>query len=311
MNVEELKQFIVQQFYKNNYDHGFDPYIERLAEDICNLNILCVNPLNEEDTNILRDFLGVNKRNVKVSQYKISAQLHVSRNAISQRIKKIYFILKKRIAMDYCGRLYDDNEKAHLLAKDIFCLNLSFRAYNILKSNGINTVEDLVRCSFDNLKGIDNLGPKLLGEIYDKVHYTGLEFGLKNLPKVKDNSYNDLIYKESIENLGLSNRAYNCLKRNYIDNVGDLVRNTYQYITQIKGLGPKASLEIAEVVHKLGLNFLDEENTFEANFDESVLLQKYKLLLLRKKALSGQLDDINDEIENLKNYFDKSLVKKK
>lgn len=312
--VEDIKKILIMKFYDGHYDLAFDPFMDKLVTEICDKNILCVNPLGEVDTKILRDYLGVNDRSIKLSQDKIGFNLRVSRAAISQRMRKIYSILKKRINVDYCVKLNSEKNKLLLLSKDIFSLGLSIKAYNLLKKNNINTVEDLVKLSIENLKEIDFLGPKILEEIYEKVCSNGLEFGFKIDSNSVENNENckELLLSEGIESLGLSNRAYNCLKRNYIDTIGDLVRNTYTDITHIKSLGFKASSEIYNVIHDLGLYFLDEEIEYkDSSIDDSDLLKKYKLLLLRRKTLSNQLHEINSEIKNLEdNFINKYYVKK-
>lgn len=312
--VEDIKKVLIMKFYDGHYDLAFDPFMDKLVTEICDKNILCVNPLGEVDTKVLRDYLGINDRGVRLSQDKIGFNLKVSRAAISQRMRKIYSILKKRINVDYCGKLSSEKEKIFLLSKDIFSLGLSIKAYNLLKKNNINTVEDLVKLSIEDLKEIDFLGPKILEDIYEKVLSNGLEFGLETTtePIETQENYRDLLLSEGIESLGLSNRAYNCLKRNYIDTIGDLVRNTYTNITQIKSLGFKASTEIYNVIHDLGLHFLDEGIEYkDSSIDDIDLLKKYKLLLLRRKTLDNQLRDVDDEIKNLEdNFINKCYVKK-
>lgn len=62
-----------------------------------------------------------------------------------------------------------------------------------------------------------------------------------------------------VEQLALSRRSYNCLKRSEIDTVGDLVSRTEEQILKIRNLGQKSFEEIRDKIAELGLKFKEEE----------------------------------------------------
>jgi DNA-directed RNA polymerase subunit alpha len=62
-----------------------------------------------------------------------------------------------------------------------------------------------------------------------------------------------------VEQLALSRRSYNCLKRSEIDTVGDLVSRTEEEILKIRNLGQKSFEEIRDKIAELGLKFKEEE----------------------------------------------------
>ena len=65
-------------------------------------------------------------------------------------------------------------------------------------------------------------------------------------------------YKEmSIEDLELSVRSYNCLKRNGISTVQELTQKTEDDMMKIRNLGKKSLKEVKEVLQKFGLSFKD------------------------------------------------------
>lgn len=66
-----------------------------------------------------------------------------------------------------------------LLLKPIDELELSVRAHNCLKNNGINRIIDLVNLSEDELLHIKNFGRKSLNEVKDSVKAFGLFFDMK------------------------------------------------------------------------------------------------------------------------------------
>lgn len=68
----------------------------------------------------------------------------------------------------------------------------------------------------------------------------------------------------SIEDLDLSVRSYNCLKRANVNTVGQLVSMTAEEMMKVRNLGKKSLEEIQNKVEELGLFFLrdvDEENS--------------------------------------------------
>ena len=72
----------------------------------------------------------------------------------------------------------DDKGKEKVLEMTIEELDLSVRSFNCLKRAGINTVEDLINKSEDDMMKVRNLGRKSLEEVVNKL--ASLGFNLKN-----------------------------------------------------------------------------------------------------------------------------------
>ena len=71
----------------------------------------------------------------------------------------------------------DDNEnKEKILNMTIEELDLSVRSFNCLKRAGINTVDDLINKSPDDMMRVRNLGKKSLEEVIEKLESYGLNF---------------------------------------------------------------------------------------------------------------------------------------
>ncbi len=70
----------------------------------------------------------------------------------------------------------DDDGKEKVLEMTIEELDLSVRSFNCLKRAGINTVEDLIGKSEDDMMKVRNLGRKSLDEVVAKLQSLG--FGL-------------------------------------------------------------------------------------------------------------------------------------
>jgi DNA-directed RNA polymerase subunit alpha len=64
--------------------------------------------------------------------------------------------------------------QSKLLEMTIEELDLSVRSYNCLKRAGINTVEDLIQRTDEDMMKVRNLGRKSLEEVINKLHGLGL-----------------------------------------------------------------------------------------------------------------------------------------
>ncbi len=67
----------------------------------------------------------------------------------------------------------DDKGKEKVIEMTIEELDLSVRSFNCLKRAGINTVEDLIQKSEDDMMKVRNLGRKSLEEVINKLHSLG------------------------------------------------------------------------------------------------------------------------------------------
>ncbi len=67
-----------------------------------------------------------------------------------------------------------ENKKEKVLEMTIEELDLSVRSYNCLKRAGINTVEDLINRSEEDMMKVRNLGRKSLEEVINKLNSLGL-----------------------------------------------------------------------------------------------------------------------------------------
>ena len=63
----------------------------------------------------------------------------------------------------------------------------------------------------------------------------------------------------TIEELDLSVRSFNCLKRAGIDTVEDLTKRTVEDMIKVRNLGKKSLEEVEQKLRSLGLSFKSEE----------------------------------------------------
>lgn len=75
----------------------------------------------------------------------------------------------------------------------------------------------------------------------------------------KEESKKEKVLEMSIEELELSVRSYNCLKRANISTVEDLISKSETEMMKVRNLGKKSFDEVTAKLHSLGLDFAQEE----------------------------------------------------
>ena len=76
----------------------------------------------------------------------------------------------------------------------------------------------------------------------------------------KEESKKEKVLEMSIEDLELSVRSFNCLKRAAISTVEDLTNKTEADMMKVRNLGKKSLDEVTNKLHALGLDFAKEED---------------------------------------------------
>ena len=80
---------------------------------------------------------------------------------------------KEETANNSMGRI-QETKKEKVLEMTIEELDLSVRSFNCLKRAGIDTVEDLINRSEEDMIKVKNLGKKSLDEVINKLASLGL-----------------------------------------------------------------------------------------------------------------------------------------
>ena len=75
----------------------------------------------------------------------------------------------------------------------------------------------------------------------------------------KEENEKERILEKSIEEMELSVRSFNCLKRAGIATVEDLTNKTESEMMKVRNLGKKSLAEVTAKIHALGLDFAPEE----------------------------------------------------
>ena len=75
----------------------------------------------------------------------------------------------------------------------------------------------------------------------------------------KEEAKKEKVLEMTIEELELSVRSFNCLKRAGISTVEDLTNKTEPEMMKVRNLGKKSLEEVIAKLHSLGLDFAKEE----------------------------------------------------
>ena len=121
------------------------------------------------------------------------------------------------------------------------------RRYRAAKKNGMSNVPALV----GEFSDVECMELSLVENIQNKS-LNPLEEG-KAYKKIMDTS------NMSIEELELSVRSYNCLKRANISTVEDLISKSESEMMKVRNLGKKSFDEVTAKLHSLGLDFAQED----------------------------------------------------
>ena len=109
---------------------------------------------------------------------------------------------------------------------------------------------------------------KLIEKIAPIAHFSGESISIPTaVEPVKTEEVVDQRKTLSIEELELSVRAYNCLKRANINSLGELLSLSYNELMNIKNFGKKSADEVLERLHAMGMHLADE--TLPANYQEN------------------------------------------
>lgn len=96
-------------------------------------------------------------------------------------------------------------------------------------------------------------------EEYQRGYEDGYEDGCNNSKGASIQQNNSHLIYMPVEELDLSVRSYNCIKRAGIDTVQDLISRTEEDMLRVRNLGKKGIDEIRDKLSTLGLSYLDEK----------------------------------------------------
>ena len=105
-----------------------------------------------------------------------------------------------------------------------------------------------------------SMAAKLLNEHLNLFINLSEETSVDEILAEKDNKSKDKVLEMTIEELDLSVRSFNCLKRAGINTVNDLIEKSEEEMMKVRNLGKKSFDEVKEKLASLGLEMSYDEN---------------------------------------------------
>lgn len=158
-------------------------------------------------------------------------------------------------------------------------IGLSARAYNCLKNAGVNTIEEMAKI---NPKTIRNCGVKTKNEIEEKINYLK-ERGYYSEDFINEYIKKPVIEKDYVDDLTLSVRAKNTLRKAGVSSSKDLINITEEGLKNIRSAG---KLTINEII-------LYIKNNYERLFFDSIKEEMFSINIEHITNFSGYTK-IND-----------------
>ena len=105
-----------------------------------------------------------------------------------------------------------------------------------------------------------SLGAKILCDHFALFTDLSETVGSKSTVVEKAETQRDKVLELTIEELDLSVRSFNCLKRANINTVEDLISKTEDEMMKVRNLGRKSLVEVINKLAMMGLSLADEDN---------------------------------------------------
>ena len=142
--------------------------------------------------------------------------------------------------------------------------------YNVrytVDSTRVGTVSDLDKLTIEVLtngtisaKEAVSLGAKILNEHLNLFVDLSDEAKKAEIMVEREETIKEKVLEMTIEELDMSVRSFNCLKRAGIDTVEDLTNRTEEDMIKVRNLGKKSLEEVIQKLNSLGLDLKKEED---------------------------------------------------
>lgn len=115
-------------------------------------------------------------------------------------------------------------------------------------------------CGTISAKEAISLGAKILNEHLNLFVDMSDEAKKAEIMVEREETKKEKVLEMTIEELDMSVRSFNCLKRAGIDTVEDLTNRTEEDMIKVRNLGKKSLEEVIQKLHSLGLDLKKEED---------------------------------------------------
>ena len=106
-----------------------------------------------------------------------------------------------------------------------------------------------------------SLGAKILCDHFTLFTDLSETVGSKSTVVEKDETQRDKVLELTIEELDLSVRSFNCLKRANINNVEDLISRTGEDMMKVRNMGRKSLEEVQNKLAAMGLSLAGDDSS--------------------------------------------------
>ena len=151
----------------------------------------------------------------------------------------------------------------------IFTDSIYTPVYNVnytVENTRVGSNTDYDRLTFEVLtngvilaKEAISLGAKILNEHLNLFVDLSDEAKNAEIMVEREETIKEKVLEMTIEELDMSVRSFNCLKRAGIDTVEDLINRTEDDMMKVRNLGKKSLEEVIQKLHSLGLDLKKEE----------------------------------------------------
>lgn len=149
-------------------------------------------------------------------------------------------------------------------------LEISIRSKNALQAESIKTVEDLLNYSEKKLYNIQNLGKKSIDELLEIMNSFKKKYSCLNQKKFFVSREQKKYVDYEIDELELSVRSKNALKRENINFLSQILILSEDEIEKIKNLGEKSKVEISNFQKEIVLEEANENDEYSQEFKEFI-----------------------------------------
>ena len=114
-----------------------------------------------------------------------------------------------------------------------------------------------------------SLASKFLIDHFSVISHINETIAAKNYMYEPEEKTANKKLEKKIEELDLSVRSYNCLKRAGINTVGELAQKTSEEMMRVRNLGRKSLKEVIQKLHEIGLDLRHSSYDAEEEYDDS------------------------------------------
>ena len=193
---------------------------------------------------------------------------------------------------------------------NIFLLELSNEARACLEEAGFVTVEDLINIDEEKIESLRKIDPSVIDEISSMI---------ESLKEILNKNEIEKLENIGIEELRLSVRTYNALKRGRINTIQELINTPPEELLNLNNLGKVCLKEIESELKRIGLKFKEKSVASVEDLNVAELQTRKadeieikeiglktnvyrKLQVIEIYTVQQLLDKTDDEILNIKGF---------